>query len=425
VAGRTRTAKSLARRIDLDYFKRSNAFGRWTLVLSMAIPSLVLLWLAGMAAAGSNAPYSSGPVSAAHQVFGERCERCHVTQARTFRAHVTDNMCMSCHDAPAHKTNQTFAPTCASCHLEHRGAIRLAATANRDCEQCHLDLGTTTGRVTIAGTVGSFNDGHPEFAATRQGSRDVAVLKFNHEVHMKPDLRGPTGATRLECATCHRPGLAAAAVTPPAGPRSGRPRDAMAPVSYAGHCASCHPLYFDPLIEAMAPHETPDKVRAVALQALSDFIAKNPDQIGKPDPARGRIPVNFPEPMPPVRTAQEWLQVRTTNVERLLWSKTCAECHTVEGQAPLPRIVPTNVPAGWMPRARFEHAAHQMASCTSCHAAQTSRETADVLMPSIATCQQCHKPTRGAESRCFECHEYHDWAAAKPVRPGFSLDQLF
>ena len=425
MAGRTRTAKSLASRIDLYYFKRPNAFGRWKLVLSIAVPSLVLLWLGGMAAGGSRAPYSSGPVSAAHQVFGDKCERCHVTQARRFRAHVTDNMCVSCHDAPAHKTNQTFAPTCASCHLEHRGAIRLAATANRDCEQCHLDLSTTTGRVAMARTVGAFNDGHPEFASKREGSRDVAVLKFNHEVHMKPDLRGPKGATPLDCVTCHEPNPAAAAAAPLAGPRRGKLRDAMAPVSYAKNCASCHPLYFDPLVEAVAPHEPPDKVRAVVTEALSEFIAKNPGQIGKPDPVRGRIPVNFPEPMPPVRTAQEWLQARTTNVERLLWSKTCAECHTVERQAPMPRIVPTNVPAGWMPRARFQHAAHQMTSCTSCHAAQTSRDTADVLMPSIATCQQCHKPARGAESRCFECHEYHDWAVAKPVRPGFSFDQLF
>jgi predicted CXXCH cytochrome family protein len=199
----------------------------------------------------------------------------------------------------------------------------------------------------------------------------------------------------------------------------------MAAVTYDNNCASCHPLYFDPLVDAVAPHDTPDKVRAVVTQALSEFIAKNPDQIGKPDPVRGRIPVNFPEPMPPVRTAPEWLQARTQNVERLLWSKTCAECHAVERQSPVPRVVPTNVPSAWMPRARFEHGAHQMTTCTSCHAAQTSRETADVLMPSIATCQQCHKPSRGAESRCFECHEYHEWAAAKPVRHGFRLDQLF
>jgi hypothetical protein len=419
MAGRTRTAKALAQRIDLNYFKRSHPFRRLKMVLSIAVPAAVLLWLGANAAGGSKAPYSSGPVASAHQVFGDKCERCHVTQARAFRAHVTDNMCVSCHDAPQHKSNQTFTPTCASCHVEHRGAVRLAATADRDCEQCHRDLNTTTGRLTVAKSVGALNDAHQEFAAKREGSKDSAVLKFNHAVHMKSDLRGPKGATQLECAMCHTQ-----AVSAPLAARA-RPTDNMSPVTYARDCASCHPLFFDPLIDAVAPHDTPAKVHAMVTQSLRQFIAKNPAQIGRPDPVRGRIPVNFPEPMRPVRIAADWVEARTGNVERLLWSKTCAECHTIEtGTAPLPRVVPTNIPTGWMPRARFGHASHQLTSCTSCHAATTSRLTSDVLMPSIDTCQQCHKPSRGAESRCFECHEYHEWKNAKPARPGFTLDQL-
>ena len=425
MTGRTRTAKALAQRIDLNYFKRSHPFRRWKFVLSIAVPALVLLWLGGLAAGGSKAPYSSGPVSAAHQVFGDKCERCHVTQARTFRAHVTDNMCVSCHDAPAHQSNQTSTPACASCHLDHRGAIRLAATADRDCEQCHLDLSTTTGRLAVARNVGAFNAAHPEFAVRREGARDHAALKFNHEVHLKPDLRGPGGATRLECATCHESAIQPGApVSASPVVRWARRQDSVPTVTYAKNCASCHPLYFDPLIDALAPHESPEKVHAIVAQALRQFIAANPDQIGKPDPLRGRIPVNFPEPMPQVRTAAEWIDARTVSVERLLWSKTCAECHTIERQTPMPRIVPTNIRAAWMPHARFDHAAHQMTNCSSCHAAAGSRDTSDVLMPSIAACRQCHKPARGAEARCFECHDYHNWAAAKPARPGFSLEQL-
>ena len=430
MAGRTRTAKALAQRIDLSYFKRPHPFRRLKMMLSLAVPAAVLLWLGSNAVGGSEAPYSSGPVAVSHQVFGDKCERCHATQARTFRAHVTDNMCVSCHDAPPHKSNQTFTPTCAGCHVEHRGAVRLAATADRDCEQCHRDLGSTTGRITIAHSVGAFNDAHPEFAVRRlptgasakmgEGFKDPAVLKFNHEVHMKADLRGPKGATQLECTTCHTPAVPQ--------PLAGRVRqtDNMAPITYAKDCASCHPLFFDPLIDAVAPHDTPEKVHAMVTQSLREFITRNPAQIGRPDPVRGRIPVNFPEPMRPVRNAADWVGARTANVERLLWSKTCAECHTIETvqNVALPRVVPTKMPTGWMPRARFDHAAHQLTSCTSCHAAQTSRLTSDVLMPGIATCQQCHKPSRGAESRCFECHEYHDWKTAKPVEPGFKLDQL-
>ncbi|HKY20284.1 MAG TPA: hypothetical protein VJM31_03605 [Vicinamibacterales bacterium] len=422
MGGRTRTAKALAQRIDLNYFKRPHPFRRWKLGLSIAVPAAALLWLAGIAAGGSRAPYSSGPASSAHQVFGDKCERCHVTQARAFRAHVTDNMCVSCHDAPQHKSNQTFTPACASCHLEHRGAIRLATTSNRECEQCHLDLKTTTGRRTVAQVVGSFEDGHPEFAALRPAADasakavDRAVLKFNHEIHMKPGLRVPAGTAPLECSTCHEQMLPAATLG------RTRAREMPVPVTYAKNCASCHRLYFDPLIDAVVPHDAPEKVHAVVVRMLREFITANPGQIGKPDPVRGRIPVNFPEPMQRVRNAAEWVDARTATVERLLWSKTCAECHTIS--AAFPRVVSTNMRSGWMPHARFDHQAHQMASCVSCHAAQTSRDTADVLMPSIATCQQCHKPTRGAESRCFECHEYHDWKTAKPAKPGFDLQQL-
>jgi len=77
-----------------------------------------------------------------------------------------------------------------------------------------------------------------------------------------------------------------------------------------------------------------------------------------------------------------------------------------------------------MPHARFDHRAHQLATCTSCHAATTSRETSDVLMPSIATCQACHTPRTGAEARCFECHGYHDWTKEKPPTGGFDLNRL-
>ncbi|HEY3045274.1 MAG TPA: hypothetical protein VGJ39_14680 [Vicinamibacterales bacterium] len=419
MAGRTRTAKALAKRIDMEYFKRLHPFRRWRLILSIAAPVVVLVFIGSMTAAGSRAPYSSGPLSLAHQVFGQRCERCHATETQTFRAHVTDMTCVACHDAPAHKPNQPFTPACPTCHLDHRGAIALAAVDDHFCEQCHRDLKTSAGALTVAQTVGPFQNGHPEFAVRRPGAADRAVLRFNHAVHLKGDVRGPGGPTKLECATCHKP---AAMI----GDRpSARSRDLMAPVTYAAACASCHPLYFDPLIDAVAPHDTPDNVHAFVVQSLQRFIAGRPDQIGRVEPARGRIPVSFPTPMRPVRTAGAWTAERTAMAERLLWSKTCAECHTLESPAAaLPRVVPTNIAKTWMPHARFDHRAHQLATCTSCHAASTSRDTSDVLMPSIATCQQCHKPSRGAEARCFECHAYHDWTKAKPAVAGFDLRQI-
>ena len=84
-----------------------------------------------------------------------------------------------------------------------------------------------------------------------------------------------------------------------------------------------------------------------------------------------------------------------------------------------------------MPRAAFDHTPHLMVTCTSCHAADTSTKTSDVLLPSRAICATCHAGTAGArgqsaraESACFACHRYHDWTKAKPVTPSFSLGDL-
>jgi predicted CXXCH cytochrome family protein len=60
-----------------------------------------------------------------------------------------------------------------------------------------------------------------------------------------------------------------------------------------------------------------------------------------------------------------------------------------------------------------------MVDCTSCHDAEKSTMTSDVIMPTKETCAACHAPGKGAESRCFECHAYHEWSQEKPVTPRF------
>jgi hypothetical protein len=107
---------------------------------------------------------------------------------------------------------------------------------------------------------------------------------------------------------------------------------------------------------------------------------------------------------------------------------------TLQGDAPeissipaeLPYVAPANITLQWMPHAKFDHGAHTGFTCFSCHEkALTSTETSDVLLPGIATCQTCHAPGPDhAESRCFECHTYHDWSKRKEVRPNFTLPAL-
>ena len=182
----------------------------------------------------------------------------------------------------------------------------------------------------------------------------------------------------------------------------------MRPVTFQRDCSYCHALYFDPLIDAQVPHDKTSVVDAFVERELRQFIAANPRQIGRVEPLRGRIPVNFPEPaLPPTvaRNAEEWVDARTTAVEDYLWTKTCAQCHRMTASADaILQIVPTAIPVSWMPRARFDHRAHQLATCTSCHTtAAASTETTDVLVPPLATCQQCHNDSRRRRRRDSRC----------------------
>ena len=422
---RIRTAKKLAQRIDLNYFKRAHGLRRWRFVLSVAVPAAALIWIASYAAAGSRKPYSAGPVSKAHAFTEMKCEVCHARQS-AIRAHVPDTACLTCHDAPTHAANQTRTPACSSCHLEHSGRVQLARVDDRFCVDCHGDLDTTVHTTSVARRVGAFPLDHPEFAPARVGVRDPGGLKFNHAVHLKKDgVRGPTGIEHLECGQCHKPEVARTVG------RRVLKTGLMTSPTYADACSRCHPLYFDELIDASVPHDRQPVVKDFVIQSLTRYIAQHPDEIGRPAGIR-RVPLNFPRPPePPARGAAEWVARRQAADERVLWNKTCAECHQPSardvpkpGWEGVPAFEESRITARWMPRASFDHAPHAAVRCTECHAAENSRLTSDVLMPNTATCATCHAPGRGAETGCFECHQYHDWTKTHAVTPGLRLSDF-
>jgi hypothetical protein len=436
---RTRSAKKLAQRIDLNYFKRPHPLRRWRTGLSIAAPLIGLLWLGSLAVAGSRGHYSSGPVSAAHAFAEQKCEVCHARDA-SFRAHVSDGACLTCHDAPKHADHpiaaMPSAPQCATCHREHRGRISLAATVPEDfCTQCHTVGSGVAPRApgSAAGqrgqapplAVAGFPDDHPEFAALRGGYEDPGTIKFNHEVHAKKDLRGPSGPETLECATCHKPEIVRASS------QRRTTTGLMASVSYEQQCARCHTLFFDERLDVQAPHEQLDAIMPFVERSLREYLAAHPNAWREPDGPSRRVPLNFPRPAePPAQSAQDWIQRRTARAQQLMEQRACAECHDrgsfgnvdgMPGRYTGGLVGKANVTKPWMPAAKFDHAPHLMVQCTSCHAAEKSRLTSDVLMPSAASCATCHAPGKGASSSCAECHGYHDWSKAQPVKPTFTL----
>jgi predicted CXXCH cytochrome family protein len=112
-------------------------------------------------------------------------------------------------------------------------------------------------------------------------------------------------------------------------------------------------------------------------------------------------------------------------IEPSLFKQRCEYCHTLkrEGDA-LPQVVSPAIPSRWLPHARFDHSAHRPLACAECHKAAASSETKDVLMPSIATCRECHQPRDGARTGCVECHRYHDKAQERSQDGPFKVRQL-
>jgi hypothetical protein len=480
---RTRTTKQLAQRIDLNYFKRPSAYKLAKFWLSLLLPIGALVWIGWRSFVKDSLVYSSGRMSAAHAVLEKECAACHLQQSGAFFARAADNACLACHDGPMHHTIapqiwRTKSAECAACHSEHRGRIDIAAVSDQACAACHANLDTVAPAGShFRGHIRSFETSHPEFNAAEKGARDPGTIKLNHAIHMKPIRRGPNGpSVQLECGDCHRSAAASAPWTygdtrytaashsysdqdevfpPPSGtlgpqaPATGR--ELMAPVKFATACAACHLLTFDKRFEEGVPHDKPEAVHAFMVKKFQDYIARHPAELRVVrDPDRDLTG----KPLAPgvrVVTPAQWVAERAAGAEQLLWRKTCKQCHSVgmvnknqpvrlpeslsetnltpvsgSASTELPYVEHANITRRWMPHAKFDHDAHRGFTCISCHEkALASTESSDILLPGIATCQICHTPGADhAESRCFECHTYHDWVKRKEVTPTFTPPSL-
>ena len=407
-------------------------------------------------------------MSAPHAILESQCAACHIQKASFFSAKAENEACLACHDGPIHHAGQVTTADCATCHMEHRGRINISAVSEKSCAACHADLKVSGTPVRYSTKITSFTADHPEFSVIREHRRDSTTLKLNHAVHMKPIRRGPSGpVVQLACGDCHRPAVAKATWTysdanylpstvttagtdaisaqsssglEPHHPSTGR--ELMAPVSFAHACASCHLLSFDKRFNEGVPHDKPEVIHAWLQKKYAAYVATHAGELHstrEPDRDLAGRPL---APRTQTLTTAQWVAARTADAEQLLWRKTCLQCHqllTSEGlprqvsdvnsnaaSAALPRIAESRVTSRWMPHATFDHEAHDGFTCTNCHEkALQSVDSADLLMPGIKTCQTCHAPGADhAESRCYECHTYHDWSKRKEVTPRFTMPSL-
>ena len=105
--------------------------------------------------------------------------------------------------------------------------------------------------------------------------------------------------------------------------------------------------------------------------------------------------------------------------------KQCQECHTMTfATGQLPEVAPPAIPVRWLPHSVFDHGVHRPIVCTECHKASTSKETTDVLLPSVKVCRECHRSAGGARAGCVECHLHHDKSKERDLNGPFTVERL-
>lgn len=380
--------------------------------------------------------WNPGPLANAHQPWANDCRVCHSTGF----GRVKDADCLTCHQTVGdhvtakHPKIDGLNVTCASCHQDHNGAFSLAEQNKHftqgNCSSCHSDLKTKMPE-TLTQNVSDFTKGHPTFRLqlaldpaqptklTRVRMEEGKVLqepsnlKFPHNVHLTAEgVHSPKGIVKTTCASCHEPTL---------------DKVGFKPVQFEKNCQSCHALKFEPTVSNReVPHGPVDAVLStlrefysytklnglpMQTQPLTPLI-----QIGRPG-EREPSAVSFTK-----RSGDDRAQASAAATE--LFEKTsCAICHEVQRVAgpgkpgtsgkDLPQwsIAPTPVAHTWMPQANFSHAAHLMQECSSCHEAKNSKKSAEVLMPAISGCKDCHAGTvpvaQRVSSDCGVCHNFH------------------
>jgi predicted CXXCH cytochrome family protein len=383
------------------------------LVLFLAIPVLNALMPSMRVATDKfrvrpDASWNPGTLAAGHAGFGSNCAVCHETPFLRVR----DRSCLKCHEKipghvlPVSVQVDLFGGTrCASCHADHKGSDGLVRRDAGLCGQCHQDLKRRLPGTELA-DVGDFATAHPEFRLSvwaGPGDTDTmrvtqsdkarlvenSHLKFPHDAHLKPNIRGRKGRVTLECGSCH---------TPDAAGRS------FEPVNMDKHCLECHTLEFEPAVtKRQVPHGSVDDVMSTMQEFYSSLALKD---VAVDTIDTGDIRRSIPQASSGIvsdaqrRRALAWADRKGAVVAQDLFEKrVCIVCHdvsktTAPGMAPGTfnwSVAELHVPDTWMPKALFDHEKHLTFKCADCHeSVMKSKKSGDIALPDIASCISCH-----------------------------------
>ncbi len=358
----------------------------------------------------------SGPLLPAHEIaLGDRCEGCHQEPF----VQVKDEACTICHDdmgnhvVPNHPEFEEFGVfRCQNCHKEHSEPLEIVSRSDRLCNQCHAGKEPSV--------VEFSSRGHPEFIPTllqpevsdlagvikvdwkaeRPKERVELVeqnnLKYPHDLHLNPDdVTHSERGDALLCADCHE---------------LNQDGEHFRPISMERHCMDCHDLSYgvDGRIKRL-PHGD-SKAAYDALQAYYVELAFNP--VENPFERR-RLPGQRSETNNNCEKNYDCAIAEGRRAAQQQFEQSgCITCHEVnemEGAEPNQRwqVLDVRLSEDWHPDARFDHQSHLTPSnfifgekplpseidnalCLSCHRADLSESSTDVLMPQRSQCTGCH-----------------------------------
>ncbi|MBQ0781702.1 MAG: hypothetical protein KBT79_12895 [Thalassolituus oleivorans] len=384
--------------------------------------------------------WTSGDLASAHNIPGiaNECKVCHESPFVSVR----DSVCLTCHqELPAHGNNDIHMQVgedprkCLSCHKEHNEPSTLVHTDNAFCTDCHADaMHWADNKKSLPPVLGFSAKGHPEFKlqyltpqntatgvdwqniahGTSEMLAESSNLKFPHDLHLGGDKVQRDDGKAMECSDCHS---------------LDKNGEHFVPITMDRSCRSCHALEFD--IQAKGRelhHGEPELV----LQQLTEYFA-----LQYADPALRAEREQDSRRLPTIasmsavdRDSCKGNAIDCARKAALLEAETqfertgCAVCHmiTKDENKPLAdrwHVEPIQLQDNWY-NARFDHTVHMVgdeksetAMCMTCHKADVSSASTDVLIPGIGKCVQCHTDAREAvtkkqvSSSCIDCHSFH------------------
>jgi len=403
-----------------------------------------------------------GPLIRAHRIATrDSCASCH----RVPFVRVRDADCKSCHKGlgdhvPAVRLQTAgLGPTqrCATCHQEHyTDPSHFVPRSEQFCTDCHAEELRFKDRAPVKAVRAFAKDKHPQFRVDlvrlEPGSFEAtgSYKWISQSIVLEPSKAGPDRIPEDACSTeaqpqpatdgpqqssnltfshaCH---LDARKVTRPGVTGGLSCSDChvlsvdgshFVPLSMSTRCEGCHSLEF--ARERGTGRELPHGKPAQAIAIIQDFFVKK----AAAPPGTTAPPRHLPNRVePPPCTGNPYdcgLSRARFEVELafVLKDGTCRLCHAVtDTGAPSLidrfRVIPVRLQSAFFTLAYFPHRAHEVLgkltgdkACESCHGTRSSTRSADLMIPPIGKCFECHsnQPEKDKVAlSCASCHVYH------------------